>query len=65
MNKAMACAALWLAGATVGHALINPNFTPKDLVGQADLIVAARLKATRSGKSVKDATVKKASGTMT
>ena len=48
MDKAIVCVGMWLAGATASHALINPNFTPRDLVAQADLIVAAKLKATGS-----------------
>lgn len=36
------CAAC-LAGGPAVHALINPNFTPTHLVGQADLILALRI----------------------
>lgn len=46
MRRALMCVALWLAGATASYAIINPNFTPKQLVAQADLIVAGKLKAT-------------------
>lgn len=48
MNKnVMTCVAMWLTAAAC-HAFINPNFTPVELVGEANLIVAAKLKATGS-----------------
>jgi len=45
MRTCVGSGLLWVCAAA-SWAIINPNFTPRDLVGQADLVVSAGVKAT-------------------
>ena len=53
MKKSVSCVGVLLVSASACWGIINPNFTPKDLVAQADVVFAAAPKATRSPREWK------------